>query len=178
MKITQTDGEKAGRKSMLLTLLRYKQWANRITFGAVQSLPDEEVVKKRVTRFGNILHTLNHVFVIDEIFRCHLEGRSHGYSSRNTQTPLPLAALERQVALTDAWYLDCCTNLSPDQLDGIIEFEFVGGGAGAMSRAEIFLHVVNHGTYHRGFVSDMMYQVPSEPPANDLTVFLREELRM
>src|SRR2546429_6681738 len=38
----------------------------------------------------------------------------------------------------------------------------------------IVLHVVNHGSYHRGFVSDMMYQVPFVPPANDLPVFLRD----
>ena len=43
-----------------------------------------------------------------------------------------------------------------------------------MSRNEIILHVVNHGTYHRGFVSDMMYQVPAVLPANDLSVYLRD----
>jgi len=43
-----------------------------------------------------------------------------------------------------------------------------------MSRSDMILHVVNHGTYHRGLVSDMMYQVPAVPPANDLTVYLRD----
>ena len=43
-----------------------------------------------------------------------------------------------------------------------------------MTRAEILLHVVNHGTYHRGLVSDMMYQIPITPLTNDLTVFLRD----
>jgi uncharacterized damage-inducible protein DinB len=43
-----------------------------------------------------------------------------------------------------------------------------------MSVSEIIFHIVNHGTYHRGFVSDMMYQIPLVPPANDLTVYLRD----
>lgn len=43
-----------------------------------------------------------------------------------------------------------------------------------MSINEIFLHIVNHGSYHRGFVSDMIYQVPAVPPTNDLTVYLRD----
>ncbi|SHG90587.1 DinB family protein [Marinomonas polaris DSM 16579] len=59
----------------------------------------------------------------------------------------------------------------------MVTFEFVGGGAGEMSLIEIIFHIVNHGTYHRGFVSDMMYQVPSIPPANDYTVFLRDVYR-
>jgi uncharacterized damage-inducible protein DinB len=55
-----------------------------------------------------------------------------------------------------------------------VNFQFVDGGAGTMSRSEIILHIVNHDAYHRGLVSDMMYQVPAIPPANDLTVCLRD----
>jgi uncharacterized damage-inducible protein DinB len=33
---------------------------------------------------------------------------------------------------------------------------------------------VNHKTYHRGQVADMMYQVPARPPVTDLPVFLRD----
>ena len=47
-----------------------------------------------------------------------------------------------------------------------------------MSRLEMLMHVVNHGTYHRGFVGDLMYQVPAMLPANDLPVFLRERTRI
>jgi uncharacterized damage-inducible protein DinB len=43
-----------------------------------------------------------------------------------------------------------------------------------MSVTEIIFRIVNRGTYHRGFVSDLMYQVPSVPPVNDLTVYLRD----
>lgn len=43
-----------------------------------------------------------------------------------------------------------------------------------MTRAEILLHVVNHTTYHRGFVADMFYQIPSKPRTTDLPVFLSE----
>lgn len=43
-----------------------------------------------------------------------------------------------------------------------------------MTREEIILHVVNHATYHRGFVADVFYQVPAKPPATDLPVFLRD----
>ena len=55
--------------SSLRKLVEYKQWANVITFGTVLNLPEEELVKKRQTSFGNILHTLNHVYVIDDVFK-------------------------------------------------------------------------------------------------------------
>ena len=43
-----------------------------------------------------------------------------------------------------------------------------------MTRGEILLHLVNHATYHRGFVGDMLNQASVNPPPTDLTVFLRD----
>ena len=41
-----------------------------------------------------------------------------------------------------------------------------------MRRSEIILHVINHTSYHHGFVADMFYQIPARPPLTDLPVFL------
>lgn len=64
--------------------------------------------------------------------------------------------------------------LCEEALLDVVNFQFVDGGKGMMSRSDMILHVVNHGTYHRGLVSDMMYQVPAVPKANDLTVYLKD----
>ena len=49
---------------------------------------------------------------------------------------------------------------------------FIGGEKGSMSRGDILLHVVNHATYHRGWVAEMFFQVPARNPTTDLPVFL------
>lgn len=68
---------------------RYKAWADELTYSTVMGLPDGEASKQRPTRFGNMVHTLNHLFVVDDIFRHHLEGRRHSCLARNTgDTPL------------------------------------------------------------------------------------------
>src|SRR5262249_16304753 len=59
--------------------------------------------------------------------------------------------------------------------DEKVTFTLIGGNQGVMTRGEILLHVVNHTSYHRGFVADLFYQVPARPPTTDLPVFLREE---
>jgi uncharacterized damage-inducible protein DinB len=41
-----------------------------------------------------------------------------------------------------------------------------------MRLGEVILHVVNHTTYHRGFVADLFYGVPARPPLTDLSVYL------
>lgn len=159
----------------LRMLTRYKAWANTITFRTILALPEAELVRPRPTRFGNIVHTLNHVHVIDDIFRAHLEGRRHNYTARNTDRPPPVAALWEQVRALDRWYIAYAAGLKAAALGETVRFEFVDGGAGAMTREAIILHVVNHGSYHRGFVGDMLYQVSMAFPANDLTVFLQNQ---
>ena len=156
------------------TLIRYKAWADELTFPSVINLPEGEASKKRKTNFGSMAHTLNHVFVVDDIFRHHLEGQRLSYTSRNTPDTPPLPELFQKQRAMNKWYLDLIERLTPDELSETVHFEFVGGGNGAMTREEIFLHLVNHATYHRGFVNDMMYQVPAKPPSNDLPVYLRE----
>jgi uncharacterized damage-inducible protein DinB len=41
-----------------------------------------------------------------------------------------------------------------------------------MTRGDILLHVVNHATYHRGWVAEMFFHVPACNPATDLPVYL------
>ncbi|WP_299394069.1 DinB family protein [Pelagibius sp.] len=163
-----------GRASHLQMLTRYKAWANDLIFRAVSTLPAAEIVKERQTLFKSMLMTLNHVYVVDDIFKAHLEGREHGYAARNTETAPALEDLWEATGRMDRWYIDLSDALDEDALSETVAFTFVDGGEGAMTRQDMLLHVVNHGTYHRGFGSDMMYQVPAKPPANDLPVFLRD----
>jgi uncharacterized damage-inducible protein DinB len=155
-------------------LARYNAWANKLIFDAVAALPEGEAVKPRPSVFKNMVHTLNHNYVIDRIFQAHLEGRPHGYGARNTADHPPLGELWRAQQEIDRWYMEWTEKVSDDSLDQRIQFGFVGGGEGAMTRREILQHLVNHTSYHRGFVAQMMYDIPVRPPVTDITVYLRD----
>ncbi|MFV3307916.1 DinB family protein [Pseudomonas sp. NY15181] len=167
----------ASTTDTLKMLVRYKAWANELTFNSVRNLPDGEALRPRQTRFGNMVHTLNHVYVVDDIFRHHLQGKKHHYTSRNTEHAPTLGNLWDAVQLMDQWYVNLVDSWSFEDLSTVVHFEFVGGGKGAMTQEEIVLHLINHATYHRGFVGDMMYQIPFTPPSNDLPVFIRDHYR-
>ena len=64
-------------------------------------------------------------------------------------------------------------NLFGQELNEKVLFNFVDGGSGEMNRSDILLHIVNHQTFHRGHLSDMLYQSGYEPPSIDLPVFHR-----
>lgn len=163
-----------GANRTLRLLTRYRAWADRLTFAALAELPAEEVEKRRDTLFGSMAHTLNHNLVIDQIFRGHLTGQPHGHAKRNTPAHPPLPELAAAQAAMNDWYVAYADGVDEAAMAERIRFAFVDGGEGEMSRADMVLHVVNHASYHRGFVAEMMYQVPARPPATDLPVFLRD----
>jgi uncharacterized damage-inducible protein DinB len=154
-------------------LTRYNAWANNLIFEAAEKLPPDEITKERDTVFKNIVYTLNHSYVIAQIWKAHLEGRDHGFTARNTKDCPPLELLRVAQKEIDQWYITLSDSLSSDALNEIIHFTFIGGTKGAMSREEIIIHIVNHTSYHRGFVADMFYQIPVTPPTTDLPVFLQ-----
>jgi len=165
------------QRSDARTLTRYNAWANELIFAAVAALPEGEAVKPRRSVFRNMVHTLNHNYVIDRIFQAHLEGRGHDYSARNTPDHPPLTELWRAQQELDRWYVAAYDGMDDARLNQTVRFTFVGGGEGAMTRGEILQHLVNHTSYHRGFVGQMIYDVPARPPTTDLTVFLRDVSR-
>lgn len=155
------------------TLTRYKAWADDVFLSVIATLPESELVAPRPIYFGSLIRTLNHSYSMDFVWQCHLLGKPHGLTTRN---PVDHPAIQDLVASQrrmDTWYINYADSLSHEQLDELVEFEFIGGGNGAMSRGDILLHVVNHTTYHRGHVADMLYHLNVFPPTTDLPVFLR-----
>ena len=159
---------------MARMLARYNQWADQLILDAVAALPGDEATRPRVGLFKTMVHMLNHNYVIDRVFQAHLEGRAHGYTARNTPEPPPLAELRQNQAELDAWYIGWTNRLTPQAIDEKVAFNYIGGGDGILTRGEILLHLVNHHSYHRGFVAEMFYSAKHRPPTTDLTVFLRD----
>jgi len=153
-------------------LVQYKCWSDRVLYDGIAALPPGEAEKPRVSLFRNMLHTLNHILIIDRIWQAHLEGRDHGYEARNTKDYPPLADMRAQQESVNRWYVDWSLAQTDNSLGKSVEYTLIGGNRGVMTRGEILLHVVMHDNYHRGYVGDMMFQVDGHrAPVMDLPVY-------
>jgi uncharacterized damage-inducible protein DinB len=159
--------------SSVQTLLRYKAWADGIFLSVVGALPEVELLAPRPIYFGSIIRTLHHSYAMDFVWQCHLRGKPHGLGTRNPAEHPPIGDLIARQQAIDDWYVHYADSLPDRELEQRVDFEFIGGGRGTMSRRDICLHVVNHTTYHRGHVADMLYHLGVFPPTTDLPVFLR-----
>lgn len=155
-------------------LTRYKTWADTLLYDAVAKLTPDELTMPRPIVFGSILRTLHHTYAMECVWKAHLLGRSHELETRNPQDCPPLVELASAQVEMNAWYAGYVDALPAAQHGEEVRFTFIGGGDGAMTREAILLHVVNHATYHRGHIGDMMYDCSVTPPTTDLPVYLTQ----
>lgn len=149
-------------------LFRYKAWANDQLLTALARLGDNSPITALAIK------ALSHTYVVDRIFAAHIRREAHAYTSANLSEIPTLEDLSADLRRSDQEYIDYVSTLNHDRLAERIDFTFTDGAVGRMSREEMLMHVVTHGTGHRGQISAVML-LNSVPPAKDgFTTYLHE----
>ena len=154
--------------ALIQSLFRHKAWANEELFAEVGKIDAQRHSGER----HSAIRLLNHIHVVDRIFAAHLSGQAHDYTATNTPETPTLEALRDAVAASDRWYVDHVGALAPEQLAQSLAFAFTDGARGRMSREEMLMHVITHGSYHRGGVGRILSQASIAPPRDLYTVYL------
>jgi uncharacterized damage-inducible protein DinB len=153
-------------------LSQYKTWADTVLFDSIEQLPAGEAVKPRAALFKTMVGTLNHNLVVDLIWKAHLLQVPHDFTRRDVVLHAGLDELRRAQEQENAWFEAWAHEQTDSSLLEVLPFRFVSGEEASMSRGAMFMHLVNHASYHRGWVCQMFFDVPARPPATDLPVFL------
>jgi uncharacterized damage-inducible protein DinB len=153
----------------LISLFNYKAWANSELFALLSTLPAENAEELHIC-----VRTLNHIYVVDRLFRALLSGEPRPFDATNTKATPSLGQLREDVEATDAWYQRYVSSLAAAAVSEVLEFTFTDGDHGRMSREEILLHVVTHGGYHRGNVGQVLKSISLAPPRDLYTKFLHQ----
>jgi len=155
--------------SAIQSLFAYKAWANAELFTALGQL-----APAHAEPLHTCIRTLNHIYVVDRLFRARLAGEPAPFHATNTKETPTLAQLRADVEATDAWYVDYTARLTDATLAQVLDFTFADGDAGRMSVEEILLHVSLHGGYHRGNVGQVLKSIDVAPPRDLYTKFLHQ----
>jgi len=156
--------------SLLQSQFKYKAWANKELFTELEKV---DAVAHQSDRHKAI-RLLNHIYVVERIFAAHLSGEAHTYTATNTLETPSFEELRSAVAKSDNWYVEYVSKLAPELLPELIQFSFTDGERGCMSREEMLVHIIIHGSYHRGAVGQIMTQMSVAPPRDTFTVFLHK----
>jgi len=153
----------------LKSLYAFKASINAELFELLATVPAE-----RADAMRSSIRTLNHIHVVDRLFRARLAGEAEPFDGTNTKETPTLDALRAAVAETDGWYQRYVAGLDAAALDEVLEFQFTDGDTGRMTREEVLLHVITHGGYHRGNVGQLLKSIDMTPPRDLYTRFLHQ----
>lgn len=153
--------------------LAYSEWAGRRLLEAARGLTAEELSRDFGFADKSVLGTLVHIMAADRIWLRRVQGVEPGPFIEESDYSLEALA-ERWPAVWSGWQqaMDAEADAGGTR---VVEYKDMKGRVWSNVLADIVLHVVNHGTHHRGQVSGFMRAMGHKPPATDLIVLLREQ---
>jgi uncharacterized damage-inducible protein DinB len=144
--------------------IRYTHWASRRLVDALAALSQEELERPNGISHGTLLGTLAHVQFADWIWYTRVVEPMDRPPDTLTALQSDWPELQRK---WEAW----SHSLTDAGVNREVHFKRLNGMEVHSPVWQIILHVVNHGTLHRGQVMGMLRQLGIAPPNTDLISF-------
>jgi uncharacterized damage-inducible protein DinB len=156
----------------LRTQIDYTAWASLRLLIAATELTPEELTHDFQTADGSVLGTLAHIYAGDRVWLARFVGGP---------TPQFITDVDRNLAtLQSEWpgLLGSYKKWAADLTDAraLAQFPYIDtkGRHWTQPLWQVVLHVVNHGTHHRGQVSGFLRSLGHTPPPTDLHYYYRQ----
>lgn len=169
-----------GVKEEFAKLAAYNRWANERLYDGAATLSDDAYRRDLAAFFGSVHATLNHLLLVDRLWLDRVGGR--GKRGGRASPPPELDS----VLFDDFEELRQARAEEDDGLVGLIEahgestfaevvsYRTGSGREERNTRVEIFTHLFNHQTHHRGQTHALLTRLGHPGPVLDYIYFLRE----
>jgi uncharacterized damage-inducible protein DinB len=156
------------------TLLDYNYWARDRALASAGRLPPEQLARNLGSSFGSVLDTLVHIYFAEWIWHRRWQGESPS-APPDTSHFVSVAALREAWLPLEQQIRSFVEALGPAGLSRVLEYKSMSGQPATSAHWQMIVHVVNHGSYHRGQLATMMRQLGATPAeSTDMIVFFRE----
>lgn len=155
------------------THIGYSGWASARLLDAVLKLDDEKRYRELSVPNRDIACTLRHVMWADAIWLSRLTDDAAVVPELSEDRPAHESMKAEWPELQRRWEAWAASLKDPD-LTRVVAYKAMNGTPYETPVCQIAMHVVNHGTLHRGQVMAMLRQLGEAPPPTDLIFYYRE----
>lgn len=146
--------------------LDYHIWATNKLLTYLQSLPHEIFHKELQSVFPSVERTLHHLYEVDALWFSRL---------CQQETPVEVDTFS-SVSECHTYFQSLHKEMAAWKHKGhTIVYETSIGEACQNTTEEILYHIVNHGTYHRGNITAMLWQLGKKGVSTDYIYYLRDK---
>jgi uncharacterized damage-inducible protein DinB len=146
----------------------YTAWASARVVEAASKLSEEELTRDHKTADKSVLGTLVHTFAADRIWYARVTGAP--ITKFCDESDFQLAVLQTEWPSLHQWWIE---HLDTADLSKVIAYTSLKGDPYESPLWQILLHVINHGSHHRGMVAAMLRAMGHTPPQLDEIVYFR-----
>ena len=154
---------------MLNQAFDYKRWADGRTLRAIEAI-DKDAFSDT---YAFVLQQINHMVIVEELFKSRLSGTSPPHKSTNTEIVPRFDELEVRLLKSSEWYTRFVSELENEEEQ--IAFVFADGKRGMMKVEEILFHIISHGSYHRGNIAHALDLASVPHPIDGYGIYIHEK---
>jgi uncharacterized damage-inducible protein DinB len=155
----------------LQDMLAYTAWASRRLVDAAAQLPPEQLTRDFGTADKSVLGTLVHIFAADRIWFWRIEGNVP--ATFLSDADYQMSVLQNDwPQLHDKWQR-WAAQLTDETAAADLHYRDIRGNQWSQPLWQVVMHVVNHGTHHRGQAAGFLRSMGAAPPPIDMTVYYR-----
>jgi uncharacterized damage-inducible protein DinB len=158
----------------MATLYEYNAWANRRMLEALSPLGKEQFTKPLGSSFSSLRDTAAHIYGVEWLWLERFQGRSPSAIPDDPEFA-DVAKLKASWLEFGPRLLNFARGLTQEDLDRVMEYKTMKFGVYRNPLWQSMMHLVNHGTYHRGQITTMLRQLDAQPILTDLMHFYREK---
>ena len=160
------------RLNEVLELFAYNAWANRTIFDAAAKLSDEQYFRDLKSSHGGVHGTLAHIVWAEHLWlnRWLVRPNPAVPQGKDLRT---LGEVRGRWEEVEAERGRLLAGLADDRLEETMAVKPSSGGEYVHTLRQMFSHLINHSSYHRGQIVTLLRQLGATPPNTDLIVFYR-----
>jgi uncharacterized damage-inducible protein DinB len=152
----------------------FMKWADEIMLAALQQVPHDKLTHDHRNSFHSLLDTLNHVYLAELVWLKRVQENPNAQLG-DLESPATIEALAKAWPEVHRRWLDWSRSFSTDDWLKSLTWTNSTGAINHRPYWQVALHLVNHGTYHRGQLATMLRQSGTKPPGTDLITFYRTQ---
>jgi uncharacterized damage-inducible protein DinB len=155
-------------------LFDYMFWADRMMVAAASSLSAEEYYKARGMSLGSIHNLLVHLMAAEWLWLERWRGNSPKRVENQDDHPTR-EALEARWPQVHAELLEFMGQQNAESLAKPLSFKSTAGEASTIRLGQLMIHLVDHGSYHRGQLNSLIKQAGGQPAPAFYVTYQRQQ---
>lgn len=160
-------------------LYNYHVWANQQIFNHLKTLCPEKYKEEINSVFSSVSKVLSHIYLTECLWLNILEGQSMkeamqlSFQLQEKVEKLSIEELETEFHALTTRFISFLNR--QEDIEKRIMLDNPYARVRETSLSEMVLHVVNHGTYHRGNISAMLHQLDATSVMTDYAFYWYSE---